>query len=76
MQPIDDLHKVKTNEDHEVTKEGMEFIYKQYMTLLFSTAATFDVEKAPKGKCALREDSYANIYNMEGYLHKDDYEYI
>ena len=73
--PINDLYKVKTNTDHKVTKGGVELMYKQYMTLQLSAAATFNAKKTLKDKQALREDSYVDIYYMEGYLHEDDYEY-
>ena len=65
--PINDLYKVKTNMDDEVAKGSAELTYKQYMTLLLSTAATFDAEKALMGRRALRENSHMDIYLIEGY---------
>ena len=64
------------NVDHEVAKGGAELTYKQYVTLLLSTASTFDTEKAPKSRRDLKEDLQANIFYMEGYLQEECIEYL
>ena len=45
------------------------------IALLCSAAAMFDIEKISKSRCSLKDDSHANIYFMEGYLHKEELEY-
>ena len=46
--PVNDLHKVKTNADHKVTKGGAELIYKQYVTFSYLQLLLLMWRKLPK----------------------------
>ena len=39
-------------------------------------AAIFNAEKISKSRCPLKNDPYANIYFMKGYLYKEKLKYL